>query len=210
MRMLCLMVLTAVVCAPHDARAEIVHFTNPAPGQPGHYAWYGFMEFIYLDIMFSAEEQTNQPSGSSVVQVVIGYPTGGIWGLLGFFDGLSDSAMIAGVHVPPYDDPFVLPLQHGDSLIGLDFLDWGIYAAGYPPNSVSSFPEGALRYVGVLTRDGRHGWIAVERTGLNFNAAAWAYQTQPGEPIIAGQIPSPGAAALLTLSSFVCARRRRS
>ncbi len=202
--------LCAAWCAS-AAHADIVHFVNPAPGEPGHFAWYGGGQHPrYLNITTPAAEQANVSTGRSVAQIILGLPTGGIWGQLGLFEGGGpDFARIAGVVIPPYDNHEVLPLQHGDPLTGLNFLGYGLYAWGFPPFTTSAFPEGSRRYIGVLTGDGLRGWIEVERTGLNFNAVAWAYQSDPGAPILAGQVPAPGAAVLMAAGGVALASRRR-
>lgn len=194
-----------------SAHADIVHFTNPAPGEPGYFVWHGAWEYPrYLDITVPAAAQSNEPTGNSVMQVILGFPTGGVWGMLGSWVGEpSNLARVGGVVIPPYDDPEVLPLENGDPLAGLSYLEWGFYAYGYPP-SQSPFPLGQRRFVGVLTMEGRYGWIEVEREGLDLRAVSWAYETEPGVPILAGQIPTPGALAVLALSALTSTRRRRS
>jgi hypothetical protein len=73
----------------------------------------------------------------------------------------------------------------------------------------SLFPAGLRRYIGVLTGGGNYGWIEVERFDFQLVAYSWAYQTETGVPILAGQVPAPGAAAVLCLGAAHACRRRR-
>jgi hypothetical protein len=57
--------------------------------------------------------------------------------------------------------------------------------------------------------DGYHyGWISVVRNGLDLDAFAWGYETEPGVPIIAG-IPAPGTLAALAFGAVVTRRARK-
>jgi hypothetical protein len=75
----------------------------------------------------------------------------------------------------------------------------------------SNFPSGVARYMGVRFNDvdGYHyGWISVVRNGLDLDAFAWGYETEPGVPIIAG-IPAPGTLAALAFGAVVTRRARK-
>jgi len=71
-------------------------------------------------------------------------------------------------------------------------------------------PFAELRYIGVLTASGQYGWIEVSRADLSLTAHAWAFETEPGVPIIAGQVPAPMSLALFGLGVYTTTRRRRS
>src|SRR5690606_30435352 len=65
------MLAVITVCgAAATVNAEIVHFVNPAPGEPGHYDWRFLLlhDVHYLDITRAPWEQTDTPNGNSVVQ----------------------------------------------------------------------------------------------------------------------------------------------
>lgn len=107
-------------------------------------------------------------------------------------------------------DATVLALSAGDSLLGLAYDAYGSHAWGDPPFTLSPFPEGERRFVGVRTPTGNYAWIEVERTGLSLRAFAWAYETEPGVPILAGQVPAPGTAVMLAMTLATGLRRRPS
>lgn len=195
MRALVAAILWAASCAS-AAHAEIIHFINPAPGEPGHYDWHAPSggNLMYLDITASPAAQLNEWNPSSVGQTMSGLP---------FTTSFLAGATFA---VATVDQPFVLALELGDTLLTRTFVNDGLSSAFLqtPPGTV--FPTGERRYIGVLTTDGRYGWIEVERAGGSFTAYSWAYETVPGIPITAGQVPAPGAAVLLGVGAF--ARRR--
>ncbi len=186
------------------AAAAIVHFINPEPGQPGHFAWE--LDVLgppsWLDITLSPEAQTNAPSTSAVVQMVGGFgnlhhPEVGFPGLHALV--LGDLGTL----------PYTAGLLFGDPVV--EDASWGFLAstAHYGGEEFTNFPEGETRYIGVLTMDGNYGWIEVIREGWSLNAISWAYETQPGINIYAGQVPAPGALPLLLIGAIVGGRRRR-
>lgn len=182
--------------------AEIIHFVNPAPGQPGHYAW----EFdawgatSWLDITLSPEAQTNTPSQNSVAQLA-----GTFGNLHGEDVGAPGQRALVLAHTGSI--PFTAALSYGDAVLeggSLEFMGATAHISGIEE---SHFMEDASAYIGVLTIAGNYGWIEVIREGMTLYAIAWAYQTEPGVAIYAGQIPAPGAVALLC--GLLCSTRRR-
>jgi hypothetical protein len=186
------------------ARAEIIHFTNPAPGEAGHYNWH--YESIegwesWLDITAPSTAQSNLVSGSSVGQL---------------YGSSQINRTIGGAAVDRAFDAawggFVTSSYSAGMLIngGTFFNNFSVHALEIEPTSViTTFPEGEPLYIGVRTGKGQYGWIEVERTGLSFAAFSWAYETEPGVPIYAGQIPAPSALALLVITAFTSQSRRR-
>jgi len=187
--------MALVACAP-GADADIIHFVNPSPGQQGHYDWRwepvaGWES--WLDITAPATAQSGLASGSSVGQV---------------FSTVPDESSVynrngAGATIgcsSHFTFGFTSTGYQFGSLIGFTNF-W--YLTGVPHitdlgDGVSFFtdiPDGSRRYLGVITATDHRGWIEVERTGMNLTAYAWAYQTEPGVPIVAGQVPAPAAAA---------------
>lgn len=194
-----------------SAHAEIIHFSNPAPGSPGHYNWYAAQsaDGVGLDITASSTDQTNSFNGSTLTQVYTGYPTGGTFSLL---------AGVGGAQVVSSDlegSTFATPLNAGEPFASLVFESYALIATiffpgGQPTVSFSPFPDDARRYLGVRTSEGNFGWIEVQRSGYSIAALSWAYETVPGVPINAGQIPVPGTTALLAIGGYWIALRRRS
>ncbi|MGE0366889.1 MAG: hypothetical protein AB7Q00_14275 [Phycisphaerales bacterium] len=190
--------------------AGIIHFTNPAPGAPGHYDWYAAVsgDGLSLDIAAPPEGQTNAFNGSSLTQAFSGVPTGGTFSVL---VGVAGAEFVSSDHE---DSTFVTPLNAGEAFSSLDFNSGAliatiVYPEGQPTAGFSLFPESARRYVGVRTSDGRFGWIEVQRSGYSIAALSWAYETVPGVPINAGQIPAPGPPALLAIGVYWISLRRR-
>lgn len=191
--------------------AAIVHHLNPPLGEPGHYAWFAEIGVPnWLDITLPAAAQTNAESGSTIAQGLGGVPGGWPdWSVLIGGDSNHPGPWSA-FAVAEDDDAFVLALSQGDTLADRRYESWALYALGMPPNVSSLFPEGERRYIGVRTANGRFGWVEVARFGQSLAAFSWAYETEPGVAITAGQVPAPGAAALLALASLRGIRRRRS
>ncbi|MBX3381884.1 MAG: hypothetical protein KF864_00080 [Phycisphaeraceae bacterium] len=203
--------LVATACAAATARADIVHFVNPAPGQPGHYNWQWGPPWLpgnrWLDITHGPADQPNTSNGSSVAQ----------YGQSSWLDTFNGTKSL-GAAVAVLDDNvwgrYTHALGPGDTLLASVFHSESTHYYSNseqpdPPWGVSLFPEDERRYIGVLTADGRFGWIEVERTGVSLAAFSWAYETVPGVPIAAGQIPAPGAAVVLALGVLGVAARRR-
>ncbi|MBX3381887.1 MAG: hypothetical protein KF864_00095 [Phycisphaeraceae bacterium] len=194
---------------PIAARATIVHHDNPVPGAPGHYAWAALVGVpTWLDITLPAAAQTNTETASSIAQGLGGFPGGWAnWGVL-IGGSVNQQGPWSTFAVADDDEAYVLALSHGDALNGLRYDGWSLYALGMPPNVYSLFPEGEHRYIGVRTGDGRYGWVEVARTGQSLAAFSWAYETVPGVPILAGQIPAPGAVVLILAPLTAFLRRR--
>lgn len=197
--------IVGMFCAG-GASAAIVHFTNPSPGQPGHFHWRSEFEVPhYLDITRASTDQPNIDTGSSIGQVH--YAVSPLEGFVGLLIGP------AGVATHYWgNEGELIAFQFGASIIGLHYQALGIIATEYLNNFASPFPEGERRYVGVVTDTGSYGWIEVERFGLRLAAYSWAYETEPGAPILAGQIPAPGAVSALGIGALLapCRRARRA
>ncbi|MDH7504167.1 MAG: PEP-CTERM sorting domain-containing protein [Verrucomicrobiota bacterium] len=142
----------------------------------------------------------------------------------------SGTRSLSFVNPPPdyYADPQPLP---GGFLIGPDSssgqLQW---FTAYPPpynfnnlvTIVNTGTSGAFAgqhaYMGVeFQRDGAayYGWMLLQVSG-NFAAVAaiesWAWETRPGEAILAGAVPEPSTWALLFGGGvlMLCFRRKRN
>lgn len=202
-------VVTAV--SNHSAMAEVFHFVHPGPGQSGHYAWGSDPDMgarSWLDITRPSSLQPDAQSGNSVGQV---------------YERVLDAALVW--HMPVSATPIASLLRSSESGLsaqplpagaGIGLSAWWHTTALHveivhlPIFEVNSlFPEGERRYIGVRMDDDRYGWIEVELTGTHLAAFAWAYETTPGVPILAGQVPAPSAAVVLALASLTTIRRRR-
>ncbi|MCL4211273.1 MAG: hypothetical protein HRU76_09180 [Phycisphaeraceae bacterium] len=189
-----------------NASGGIVHFVNPAPGEPGHFNWHWQQRFDppswehWLNITKPSTDQQESRTGNSVGQHFAG---GG-----DMFNATSEAAWIAS-----YSDLVVTRALELDDDVSASFFRDGAEHSGDFKGWESDFPRGVVRYMGVLTQSGNHGWIAVIRAGeghhrYSFLALAWAYETVPGKPILAGQVPGAGGLALLLPAMFLTRRRR--
>lgn len=208
------MIIAAVCVFPlgiQAARAEIIHFVNPAPDQPGHYNWRFEPGAVHwLDITRSSGSQTNLANGSSVSQVSHDSP----WGDFNvhLVEDFSSSATVLGIADGWFHPTWCLGF--GDAVQSYPVeIDWLVYAEHVSPSEVlyfvSFFPENQSGYMGVRTMWGQHGWIEAVRTGMSLSAFSWAYETVPGQPIRAGEVPTPGAAVVLVVGVLASAARRR-
>lgn len=182
------------------ASADIVHFVNPAPGQPGHWDWHWSNqagEQRWLNITLSPYDQPGGLFGSSVRQLGVNFIPEG------------RNFTIGGAAVAS-DGVWTLPLEAGTPLGSQHYAVHSFHWMEGVGEDESMFPPSQRKYMGVLTTNGQYGWIEVERRDASFTAYSWAYETQPGVPIVAGAIPAPGAAVLLALASITVSRRRRT
>ncbi|MCG3121785.1 MAG: hypothetical protein GIKADHBN_00156 [Phycisphaerales bacterium] len=193
------MLIVTIACAPAIAGAHIVHFTNPAPGQPGHFDWHAPSggDLMFLDITAAPTDQIDQWSSSTIGQTASGLPL------------TTNFAGGAALAVATIDEPFVLALEHGQSFHDRVFIDNGMSSAFLTTPPGTRFEAGERRYIGVLTADGRYGWIEVSRDGSSFAAFSWAYETEAGVPLAAGQVPAPGGLLVAVIPCTAILRRRR-
>jgi hypothetical protein len=154
---------------------------------------------------FTFEAFTSFRTYSSTGNRSVGVPVGGLdlgsWSiplLDGFLIGpeLPESLQWAGSFQPIFPPDYWV----GQTLHSRNFAG----SAGYwdPP-----WPEYLRAYVGVefTIEDAMHyGWIQVEVFAAPGNGGTirdWAYNSVPGQPILAGQVPEPGTWALLSLGA---------
>lgn len=211
MRATFMAMLSTVVCGS-AARAEIIHFVNPAPGEEGHYDWRwepaaGWQS--WLDITRGPTGQPNVLNGDSVGQLVVPFAPGA--NLTSSWPGIAAADVT--VDWENYTQLLTLALSYGAPLEGRAYLSQSHHfnPGMFPGEPHSLFPEGQRTYIGVRTSSFRYGWIEVVRTGPSLTALSWAYETEPGVPMLAGQIPAPGTTVLITLGALgLSANRRRS
>lgn len=202
----------AVAIAARPTYAEVIFFNNPDPGEPGHFAWRSDADpsdpSIWLDITRSSTDQEGLATPSSVGQRVVSFA--------GKNEFVTVSQTFGGASVAFEFYPHgLLTKSLPDGTVVDDQLAFHSSVAhwaevGPPFLFFSSFDEGVRGYVGVRFTDidGDHyGWIDVVREGLDLNAFAWAYETEPGVPITI--IPAPGTLLALVVGAAVTRRRRR-
>jgi len=188
--------------------AGIVHFINPDPGQEGHFDWHWQAEDNpqtfenWLNITRSSTDQSELATGNSVGQ---------LWDPA--FRSVTSGG--ASVRVLGGGSRRTKALELGDRVDDGEYRQFAIHWLDLGGGGLESdFPENELRYIGVLTSDGNYGWIAVMRVEDDFGrfvdlrALAWAYETEPGVSINAGQVPAVGGVALFGLLGLAHRRRR--
>ncbi len=201
-----------VALAAAAAHANIVHFVNPASVEEGHYDWRwepaaGWQS--WLDITRGPTDQPNVLNGDSVGQLVVAFAPHA--NLTSSWPGIA--AADVAVDWENYTQYLTLALAEDAPLGGLAYLSQSHHfnPEMFPGEPHSLFPEGQHMYIGVRTSSFRYGWIEVVRTGGSFAAFSWAYETEPGVPITAGQVPAPGQAAVFAACTLgACMRRRRT
>lgn len=113
------------------------------------------------------------------------------------------SGQLVGFNAGPNNYAYVSQLTEGDlidpSTVGPTFFGSMAFGANNPNAQFNDAPDA---YIGVgfgSLPDIRYGWIrvGVENASASFVVKDWAYQSQPGVGIRAGQIPEPGALGLL-------------
>lgn len=181
------------------AHAEIIHFVNPAPGEPGHYDWRwvaGISWESWLDITRAPNDQPNTGHGNAILQS--GDP----------FNAFNVHQL--GAFIAQDGDNMTLALPLGASFEGLTTFNESLHWASGNGGEWTNFTTGVHQYIGVVTGGGSFGWIEVTFAGGSLTAHSWAYETQPGVPILAGQVPAPGVAVLLGVAAAlrICRRKR--
>jgi MYXO-CTERM domain-containing protein len=184
--------------------AGIVHFINPDPGQEGHFNWHWQREDDpvtfenWLNITKPSTEQSELATGDSVGQ---------LWNP----SFRNQTFGGASVRVVGNSSHLTKALEFGNPVDGGEYqaLATHWFDDGGGQGITSDFPENELRYIGVLTASGNYGWIAVIRERFDLRALAWAYETEPGVGINAGEVPAVGGVALFGLAGLAARRRRR-
>ena len=189
----------AAIAGGTQAYATPVRFDNPAGA--GHFDWAAsFFEVLDVTDPAAAQSGVFGAAGTFYQYSLPGYDfvgAGNTGGELQVAGGINNIYLIG--------------VAGGDAIpSGFTWLYYGYIEAGNPPASL--LPEGVATYLGVRfdPGDGLHyGWIGVTRTGLELDAFAWGYETDPGVPIAAGAVPEPGTLALLAFGAGAAATRRR-
>ena len=193
----CALTATVAMVVAGFANAAVVEFQNPAG--PGHYDWVpGVDESRWLDITQSAANQANADTFSALRQDI-------------FSDGssqLGSSGNPGEMRIelaPPLD---FFPAGHAENTEVPSGLNTATGALIVFPGFGEAFPEGEPHYLGVqfdLGGGTQYGWIGVTRIGLELDAFAWAYETEPGVAIVT---PEPGAISMLLLGAGMLTTRR--
>jgi hypothetical protein len=206
--------------AAMPASADIVYFENPPPGTPGHFAWrpssvwdppyyYEYRPESWLDVKKPPHAQGGSGSLSSVAMIWkhIGHPN---------LPLLVTQYVASVAHIRQHfswgaEHSVTEALSRGASINGQDFGQYSAHVVSYFGIPHSQFELGRRAYIGLKTGAGQYGWIAVTRVSANrFVAFSWAYETEPGAPIRAGEIPAPGTLALLAFGAAAANTRKRT
>lgn len=134
------------------------------------------------------------------------------------YQGLSvfGNGQVAGFDAGPYNFAYVSNLTEGalidSTTVGPTFFG-SMASASANPNA--EFINATDGYVGLsfgTSPNLRFGWIRVDVDSANasFTIKDWAYETEPGVSINAGQVPEPGTLGLLAAGAAgVAAMRKR-
>lgn len=202
-----LSIAASVSLGGSKVHAEVVRYLNPAPGQPGHFAWLDENDPYKNSLLDITRPSTDQPrlEGESVFEY-------------GYFDGggqykASIVAPAGGGVFQRDDSEFLQIFKNGDEYITHYFdapcgllvaEENGDFHAILTATQNSDFeffysglPAHAMSYVGVrfLIGDSYHyGWILIDKGSeffdIDLDLVAWAYETKPYTPIVAGA-PNP-------------------
>ncbi len=184
-----------------QAYASPVRYVNPAHGETGHFHWPApsGIDTSILNVTFPPSDQPVDAAGGFRHFIPTGYTdrsrVAGRAGGQMQIDG-------SGYFVAGVDSGVLIPSGTA----------WGSDQYIYYPGYGSELPEGQQTYLGVrfdLGSGSQYGWIGVVRTGIELDAFAWGYETEPGVPIGAGAIPEPGTLAMLAVGVAAMAGRRR-
>ena len=204
----------AVIAAGTQAYAERIRFDNPAHGDAGHFHWPepSGLE-TYLDVTLPA---SSQPVVGYAGYVAHSTARQGPYYVNSGYGGMSFETNYWGYG-------YLVPHNVGDIIpSGSPFGYTYSYISNGPYKSL--LPEGELTYLGAVLGvtgpvycfdgagcygDVHFGWVAGVRTGTEFEAFAWGYETEIGVAIPAGA-PEPGTLALLAFGALAATRRRRS
>jgi hypothetical protein len=162
-----------------------------------------FFLFYGVDEGDHSFEVTPLNGGQTIVQDPYGFP----W--------TESVPMTAGTEIGATPDA---PLYWGSST--MDLITWYTYEGGVS-EGVGPWAGVANGYMGVsfsVLGDTYYGWVqmTVSDEGPYAYVQDWAYNTIPGEGILAGQVPEPAAGVLFLVGAFAAtvfhrlrARRRR-
>ena len=202
--------VTLTVSAKTDAAP--IRFDNP-PG-PGHFDWN--LTSVFLDVRMDAASQPGVAGPSSFRRVSppsgtgVAFPPGFA---LSRFQGktLEGGAAGPGRFLAPIGFGTPIPTPAGPEVDGF-FPSTFIFRTNADPGfPETTLPEGQEVYLGFqldLSGQIHYGWLLATRIGIELDALAWAYETEPGVPIAAG-VPEPGTLSLLALGSAALMRRRK-
>lgn len=148
--------------------------------------------------------------------------------------GIGQNASWAVPETPPDLGAFITPLAHGNSIgpPGVPPNAWfQTYSLEPLPGLIVTIPayfhgcttrgcigtfHNVTAYWGVqfdINGNTHYGWVRVATAGLAIPGGSvldWAYNSIPGQSILAGQVPEPGTVALLVAGGgFLCWRWRR-
>jgi hypothetical protein len=194
----------AAIATGTQAYAEPIRFENPVGA--GHFDWAAgvFADAKWLDVTLDAD---SQPAG-----IGPGADTpASFWHHPASYGGVFNGG--GGAPNVLRDGYALVGLGAGELVAPTGGQYWDRYGFVEYAGSGPLIPEGQPSYLGVRFDVGagdQYGWIGVVRDGLELDAFAWGYETEPGEPIAAG-IPEPGTLAALAFgAAFVSLARRRS
>ncbi len=184
-----------------QAYAEPVRFDNPAHGEAGHFHWPPEpARRIILDFAAAASEQPGANGGPTTVGHLIQPTWSNVSG-----PGGSVYTELQAVGVDGFNDHMVVGVASGDTIPSGS--PWDVKGFVYYPHPSfgTELPEGTATYLGVRFNgptDWQYGWVGVVRAGIELEAFAWGYETEPGVPIAAGAEGGGGDPTVPTVSEW--------
>ncbi len=177
-----------------QANAGLIRFDNANPGQPDYFDW---GESTWLDIRSSRHAQAGGDNGTSSFGQFLSFGTG-------FIQGTPGAAELEVFKEEPGTN-FVAPTDVGFIPSGFEFSEMGFSFLGG-----SLLPEGEITYLGLrfMQSDWHYGWIGVIREGNTVDTFAWAYDTVPNRPIVAGVFPEPSTILMSLFGAALVALRK--
>lgn len=174
-------------------------FDNPQHDAPGHFHWPPSGSSNWLNFFVGADGQPGVAGNPTTLRHRINR-TLGFGSIDGSQSGIQVEALSGLLH--GLDSNEMIPS-------GADWISNGTI---FSNESGTDLPEGVVQYIGFRFNLGtgfQYGWVEGIRTGFEFDATAWGYETEIGVAVPAGA-PEPGSLVMLAFGGIALLARRRN